>query len=111
MERSYNEDVNIPNAATDSATISVPPGFVLAGIVTPAALTGSSVSLKGSYRTNPVSLFPVYDNETLYSIDVGANRVVMFDTNVTKGLAVFALVSASAEGASRTFTAIYTKGN
>jgi hypothetical protein len=40
---------------------------------------------------------------------MGTSRYIAFDTKVTQGLSIFQLVSDSAEGASRTFQAVYTK--
>jgi hypothetical protein len=108
MFRSYS-DVVIPISGTDSATTSIPAGYYLAGVITPAALTGANVSLKGHPNTNAAAIVPVYNAGSLYSIAMGINRLIMFDPSVTKGLSIFAFVSDGTEAAARTLTAIYLK--
>ncbi len=108
MQRSI-ATVTIPISATSSVATPVPPGFVLSGFITPAALTGTSISLRASASVSASSYQAVYDEATLYSVAIGTNRFVALDTRVTQGIAVFELVSNDTEAAARVFTAIYTK--
>lgn len=108
MERAY-ANIVIPSSATKSVLTSIPNGFVLSGIITPATLTGASISLEGTVIPTSGTAYPVYNGGTLYSVAMGTSRLITFDTNITKGLTSFILVSGSAEAADRTFVAIYTR--
>lgn len=102
-------DVVIAISGTDSATTTVPSGYSLAGIITPAALTGANFSLKGAAIATAASQLPVYNGGTLYSVAMAANRFIALDTTITQGLATFQIVSDAAEAAARTFQVVYTK--
>lgn len=67
------------------------------------------MSLKGNVSLTATTVFPVYKEGTLYSVTIAANRLVTFDTEVTRGLAIFSLLSGSTEAAARDITLIYTK--
>ena len=108
MERRFATAV-IPISGTDSNTMSVPVGFALTGIITPAALTGTSISLKGNADPQGAAVLPVYNEATLYSVNVGTNRVISLNPAVTRNLSIVAIVSASAEAAARNITLIYTR--
>ena len=108
MNRAFSSVV-IASSATTSANIAIPPGFVLAGIITPGTLTGTSISLNGQVDPTSASLFPVHNGGTLYSVNIGTNRLIAFDTNVTQPLSLFQLVSNGTEAATRTFIALYVR--
>lgn len=108
MQRAF-ADVTIPLSGDTSPATSVPSGFVLAGVVTPATLTGDALSILGSPSITPSSYQPLYNGSTAYSVVMGANRFIAFDTKVTQGISVFQLKSDETELAARTFQAVYVK--
>lgn len=102
-------DVVIAISSTTSVATPIRPGFVLAGIITPATLTGDALTFKGAAITDPAAYQNLYNGGTLYSVAMGVDRFIALDTNITQGLAAFQLVSDETELAARTFQAVYIK--
>jgi hypothetical protein len=102
-----SQDVVISNAGTISESATVPNSFVAAAVITPAALTGTAFTFRGSFdRSN---FFNIYNGGTQYSVNVGTSRYIALDTNIFKGLNAIQVVSGSAEGASRTIGIVFVK--
>jgi len=111
MDRAF-ATVVIPADATTSVATALPLGFVLAGFITPGTLTGTSMSFKGQIDPTNNTLFPVHayhNGDVLYTITIGPSRLIVLNTEITKALSSFQLVSNEQEAASRTFIAIYVR--
>lgn len=91
--------VTIAAAGTTTAAIDIG-GYQLVGISTPAALTGTAITLQvspsiaGTYQA-------AYNSAGAISYTVAASRYVAVTTNDTQGMRFIKLVSGSAEGAER----------
>lgn len=76
---------------------------VLDRIVTPAAVTGATLTFEvgdsGAYK-------PLYNEGTLYSVAIGADRSIAVDKALFYGIRKLKLKSSSAEGAERTFALV-----
>lgn len=91
--------VTIASSGTDSETFHLE-DFVLCGFITPATLTGTSVSFKGS--KDGTNFFPIYDSTNiLISVTVAVSRA--YSLNVIDFLSwpYIKIVSGSSEAADR----------
>ena len=97
---------SIPNAGTVSQTIFVPRGRSLCAIILPAALTGTALTMQASF--DGITFTPVYNQSSVVSITVAANRYILLDPSVFQGIEQLQLVSGSAEAAERTIQLVFT---
>lgn len=92
--------VSIANAGTTSTALQLPNDCAVVSIQTPAALTGTTLSIQGSQDG---SMFgDIWMDGIAYSITVTTSKVYQISPRVTIGLKAIKLVSGSAEGADRT---------
>jgi hypothetical protein len=90
----------IASGQTKSGVIDLS-GCVLVGILTPAALTGTSFSFEASTAADGTFL-PVYDiSGNPVSVDVGTSRFIAILPSDLAGIQYLKLVSGSSEGAQR----------
>lgn len=100
---------SISSGGSISASVIVPSGFNLAGFITPAAMTGAAISLRGSHDLT--NFYPVTDGGSTYEITIAtvAAQYYSLNTEVTKGLSAVQLVSDDTEAAARTITLVFVK--
>ena len=80
-------------------------GLRLVGLITPAALTGTSVTFQGS--VDGVTYVPIYDSAGVaITATVSTSRWTVLDPADFAGMAYIKVVSGSAEGAARTIVLI-----
>lgn len=96
--------VTIPNAGTTSDSATMPATMYCLGLVTPAALTGTAFTFEGSIDGS--TFRPLYDQATLYSVNVGTSRYVALKPEVMQSAKYLKVVSGSSEGALRTITLV-----
>lgn len=96
-------DAVIPNAGTDSATVTVPVNATLLGIHLPASMTGTSLKFKAlATASSSATLIKKADN-TDYSLTIGSSAAYYpVDFTLFEGVAFVQVISGSAEGAART---------
>jgi hypothetical protein len=107
-------NVVIANGATTSAAVSVPLDKVPLAVVTPSALTGTSLKFEVS-DDGGTTYKPVYKEGTEYSVTVGTSRHVCLDAAAFRGAiggpsttpTNLKLVSGSSEGAARTLQVVF----
>lgn len=104
------DTVTIPNAGNTSDYKSVPTGFVLIGFITPAAFTGTSISLMMMPVANGTPV-PVYNGGTLYSetVATAASQYHALDPKYTNGLNYVAIKSSANESAVRDIILVFAK--
>ena len=100
------ETVTIPNAGTDSDTISVPQNKVLLGFRLPASMTGTSISFKMGLDAAD-TMVPIYTGGTLYSITTTSSRYYYVDPQVFRGCNYLQLVSGSAETGAKAISLVF----
>jgi hypothetical protein len=100
------EDAVIPNAGTDSATVTVPLNKTLLGFRIPGTFTGTSVSFKMGIEATDTQR-PIYNGATLVSISVAVNRFYYVDPKIFVGCAFLTIVSDAAEGGERTIPLVF----
>jgi hypothetical protein len=69
-------------------------------IVTPAALTGTTLKFQASLDEG-TTFYPIYNEGTEYSVTVNISRFVALNPNVFQGVPCIRVVSGSSEAASR----------
>jgi hypothetical protein len=97
-------NVTIASSGTISTSIIMQANRVPQAIVFPAAMTGTAVTFQASF--DDVTYTPVYDEATLYSINIGTSRHVGLKRQAMEGVKYFKIVSGTAETASRTILVI-----
>lgn len=105
----------IANGATTSSAATIPTGKQLVAIITPAALTGTTMTLQ--FSADSSTYVPVYDESTSYSLTVSTSRMNVIKDSVAKGLiggptsspTAVKVVSGSSEGASRNITLVFAR--
>jgi len=100
------EEAVIPNAGTDSATVTVPLNKCLLGFRIPGTFTGTSVSFKMGMESTDTPR-AIYDGTTLVSISVSASRYYYVDPKIFAGCSYLVIVSGSSEGAERTIPLVF----
>lgn len=98
---------SIASSATTSGTIDLG-AYVLSAVDLPAAFTGTALSFQGSH--DGVIFDPIHKDGALYSVACGTSRNLSLDLMAMLAYRYIRLVSGSAEGAARTFTAIGVLG-
>jgi hypothetical protein len=100
------DTVTIASAGTTSTAIQLASNRVPLAIVTPAAMTGTSLTFLSSDDGTTYS--PVYYEGTLYSVAMGtaASRHIALDRRAFESVKTVQIVSSSAEGALRTLKII-----
>lgn len=92
--------VSIANAATTSTALQIPNDCAVVSIQTPAALTGTTLSIQGSQDGSTFG--DIWIDGIAFSITVTTSKVYQISPRTTIGLKAIKLVSGSAEGADRT---------
>ncbi len=98
------DTVTIANGATVSSTLTMEGSRIPLAILTPAALTGTTLTFKQS--SDNATFYPIYYESTSYSVTVSTSRHVALDRRAMEGVKYFQVVSGSAEGASRSIGVI-----
>ena len=98
------DTVSIASSGTVSTAIQLQGNRVPVAIVTPAALTGTTIKFQAS--VDDATYVALYNGSTEYSVDVATSRYVAINTDVFEGVRYIKLVSGSSETASRTITII-----
>lgn len=98
------DTVVIANGGTVSATLTLEGSRIPLGILTPAALTGTTFTFKAS--NDNATFYPIYLESTAYSVTVATSRHIALDRRAMEGVKYFQIVSGSAEGAARTIGVI-----
>lgn len=84
---------------TTSTGLSMTRNRVPVAILTPAALTGTSMTFQASL--DGTNFYDLYNGSTQYSVTVAASRYIALNPDVFQGVAFIRLVSGSSEAASR----------
>jgi hypothetical protein len=92
--------VTIALNGTASSALAIPNDCAVVSIQTPAALTGTTITLQGSQ--DGTNFGDVYVDGAVYALTVTASKVYQIPPRVTIGLKEIKLVSGSAEAAART---------
>jgi len=98
------DTVVIASSGTVSTTLTLEGNRILLGLITPAALTGTAFTFKGSI--DGTNFYNLYNEGTSYSVNVSTDRFVALDRETMDGVRYVQVVSGSAEGASRTIKCI-----
>lgn len=94
----------IASGQTTSAAIEVN-GLAVVGIILPAAMTGTSLTLQAS--VDGTNFYTIADsNNTNVTVTYGASKMIYLNSQITAGVESIKLVSGSSEGADRAFTLI-----
>lgn len=106
MARNYilTDTVTIANSATVSSTLSLQGSRILLGLITPAALTGTTFTFKGSI--DGTNFYNLYNEGTAYSVTVAVDRFIALDRETFDGVRYVQVVSGSVEGASRSIKVV-----
>lgn len=91
--------VTIASSGTVSTSIAMENNRIPVAIVTPAALTGTSLTFNASFDGS--TFFPVYYESTAYSLTTSTSRFHSLNRVAFEGVKFIQVVSGSAEGASR----------
>jgi hypothetical protein len=96
----------IPSSGTTSDTLTMQNNRVPLAIVTPATMTGTSLTFRASW--DGATFLPVFLEGTQYSVTISASqaRHVALDRRAMDGVRLFQIVSGSTEGASRALSVI-----
>lgn len=97
-------DVTISSSGTVSTAIQLQSNRVPVAIQLPAAFTGTSVTFQASF--DDATYFPVYDEATLYTVNVGTSRHIGLKRVPMDGVRFFKVVSTSSEASGRTIGVI-----
>lgn len=92
--------VTIANGATTSGALQITNDCAVVSIQTPAALTGTTLTLQGSQ--DGTNYGDVYLDGAVMTLTVTTSKVYQISPRATLGLASIRLVSGSSEGAART---------
>lgn len=104
---SYDTAATIAISTTTSAAVDLQ-GYALVGLITPAALTGSTMTFTAS--PNDGTYTALYNaGGTALSATVAASRTILFTPGDFVGVRFIKLVSGSTESAARTITLILRK--
>ncbi len=100
----YN--VTVANGGTQSGAVNLlndqSPFYGLVGIVTPSALTSTTITIQPSLDGSTFLTHADYTG-TSYTIPIGTNRWIALDPAMFAGFPWVRIVTGSAEGADRTF--------
>ena len=108
MARTSSTTVTIASSGTTSQAVDVGE-WLIAGIVTPAALTGIAMTFTGAL-TEGGTYRPLRDSSgTAISVTVAASRHILVEPQTFAGARWLKLVSGTAEGAARTITLVLHK--
>jgi len=100
------DSVTIASSGTTSTALTVPTNKRLLAIVTPSALTSTSITFEQSCDDG-TTYTPVYNESTSYSLTVSTSRYNRVVGEVFDGVRIVRLVGGSAEGATRTIKLIF----
>lgn len=104
MSRVGTRTVTIASGQTVSGAVSLG-GASLVGIITPAALTGTTLTFQAS--ADGTTYVPVYTTAGVAaSVTVAASRYTAVPPTTIPGAPYLKVVSGSAEGADRTITLV-----
>lgn len=95
-----SDTVTIASSGTTSTSLLMERNRVPLAIVTPAALTGTTIKFQASVDDG-ATFVPLYNEGTEYSVTVNTSRFVALNPNVFQGVVLLRLVSGSSEAASR----------
>jgi hypothetical protein len=95
-----NKTVVIASGQTKSASVRVGDGVPVA-IITPAALTGTSLTFEAADGDTFLPLYDAYGN--VVTVQIGTSRMIAVEGINFVGAKDLKLVSSAAEGADRTF--------
>ncbi len=101
-ERVYSESVTIASGQTAGSVLDTQ-GACLVGLVTPAAMTGTSLVF--NVGNSAAAMFPLHDRfnaRVTLPIATGEARAYALDPAIFVGYQFVQVVSASSEGAART---------
>lgn len=101
MPTKWSENVTIANTATDSTLVTLREGFVPVALFIPSAITGTTVTFKGSAVAGG-TLQTVYSGGSDYTVTIAASKLVELDYNKFLGLAEIQIIAGSAQNADRT---------
>lgn len=105
MARASKTTVTIASAATTSQAVDLGE-YLLAGIITPAALSGTSFTFTASTEQEG-TYNGCYDSSgTAISVTAAASRHILIEPQTFAGAGWLKLVSGSAEGADREITLV-----
>lgn len=96
----------IASSGTTSTSVIMERNRVPLAIVTPAALTGTTIKFQVALSSDATTFYPLYDEGTEYSVTVSTSRYVALNPDVFQGVSVMRLVSGSSEAASRTISVV-----
>jgi hypothetical protein len=92
--------VTIASGGTVSQTFTAEGGRTVLAVLTPTALTGTSLKFQASTDGN--NFFALYNGATEYSVTVADSRYIALNTEVMAGVRHLKVVSGSSEAALRT---------
>lgn len=95
----------IAASGTTTATITIPDGKRVVGLVTPSTFTGTTLTFKAAYSTSATPQ-SVYNEGSAYSVACSTDRFIAVNPNVFLGAVTLQIVSSSTEGAERTIQVI-----
>ncbi len=98
--------VTIASGQTASAVLTLG-GLTPVGVITPGALTGTSLTFNGGAA--PGALSPVHDGDAAYSVAAGASRAIALEPAALYPWEYLQIVSSGAEAADRTLTLVLRK--
>ena len=96
--------VTIASSGTVSTAITIEGGRTVLAVLTPTALTGTSLKFQASTDGN--NFFALYNGATEYSVTVADSRYIALSTEVMAGVRHLKVVSGSSEAAARTISVI-----
>lgn len=106
MARTSSTTVTIASGATTSAPVDVGE-WLVAGIVTPAALTGTAFTFTASARAETGTYRTCFDAAgTAISVAAAADRHILIEPQTFAGAGWLKLVSNAAEAAAREVTVV-----
>lgn len=105
--RSYVDAV-IANAATDSATVSVPGNDTLLGVHVPASMTGTTLKFKVLHSAGDTPKLLKKADNTDYSLTIGSSAAyVPVDPTMFDGVQFLQVISGTAETGAKTLRLIF----
>ena len=95
----------IPASGTTTATITIPEGKRVVGLIMPSTFTGTTLTFKAGYSTSATPQ-PVYNEGSAYSVACATDRFIAVNPNVFLGAFTLQIISGSTEGSERTIQVI-----
>ena len=105
MARASSTTVTIAESGTTSQAVDVGE-WLIAGIVTPAALTGTALTFTGALEEGGTYRALVDSSGTPISVTVSADDHILIEPQTFAGVSWIKLVSGSAEAADREITLV-----